>query len=279
MARHTKRTKRRDFSGQSFNGADFSNQDLRYADFSQTSFAGCDFSNSELEHSSFAGASLTGVDFSNTSLDESDFIGASLSGCDFSNAALESADFSNARVSGCVFDNADTDGCIGLEGSASAGRASTAIGRHLVQQSGHVVNVNTMGSSGRQGRSGAITTSLGAVFGNAFAAIGQTNNWMDVTVGGSIIDLGWLRFETSGDIPGESPSISSTGSHHGNIDARIADFGFSEWLLRAESIGGGNVRLSARNSESEATGEFWEIILQRGESVEVLGGTVYNQLD
>ena len=105
------------------------------------------------------------------------------------------------------------------------------------------------------------------------------NNVVDLSVGQSIIEFGWLRFESNGEVPSESPSINSWGAHHGEIDARLVDFGFEEWLLRAESIGGGRIRLSARNSESAQSGEFWEVTLERGQSVKVLGGTVYNQLD
>jgi hypothetical protein len=279
MARRNKRSIGKSYANQSLNGADFSNEVLQHSDFSGSSLTGCDFSSADLEHSSFANAALTGVDFSSSSLEESDFRGASLSGCDFSSANLENADFTNAKISGCDFNNADTDGCKGLERTVGAVRQAKNTREGIIQQSGHVVNIGTGGSSGRPGRAVISSSSFGAVFGNVFSAIGRVNNVVDLTIGQSIVEFGWLRFESNGDVPSESPSVSSWGAHHGEIDARVVDFGFEEWLIRAESIGGGRIRLSARNSESAQSGEFWEVTLERGESVKVLGGTVYNQLD
>lgn len=279
MARRKKGKGSGDFSGQSLTGVDFSNHELADSDFSGASLAGCDFSNAELERSTFIGASLSGVDFSNSDLDNSNFAGASLTGCDFSNADLENSDFEGARITGCNFDNADTDGCKGLEVSKKSTRGVTIIGGG-VRQSGHVVNSVTgwkSGKVGRAGRAGISGASFDAVFDNAFATIGRAINVSGITVGGSLIDLGWLRFESDGTT--ENPSVSSIGGHHGEIDGRLADFSFSEWLLRAESIGGGKIRLSARNAESDESGEFWEIVLGKSESVEVLGGTLYNELE
>lgn len=244
-----------DFSGQSLTGVDFSNHELADSDFSGASLSGCDFSNAELERSTFKGASLSGVDFSNADLENSDFAGASLTGCDFSNSNLEDSNFDGARVSGCDFDNADTNGCKGLEVPNKPTRGATIIGGG-VRQSGHIVNSVTDWTSGR---------------------VGRAVNISGFTVGGSLIDLGWLRFESDGSTG--NPSVSSIGGHHGEIDGRLADFVFTEWLLRAESIGGGKVRLSARNAESDQSGEFWEIILGKSESVDVLGGTLHNELE
>lgn len=196
-----------------------------------------------------------GVDFTNADLENSDFTGASLTGCDFSNADLEDSNFEGARITGCDFDNADIDGCKGLEVPNKSTRGVAIIGAG-VQQSGHVVNSITGWASG---------------------SIGRAATFSGFTVGGSLIDLGWLRFESDGST--ENPSVSSIGGHHGEIDGRLADFVFTEWLLRAESIGGGKVRLSARSAESNQSGEFWEVILAKSEVVEVLGGTLYNDLE
>ena len=279
MARRKRGKGSGDFSGQSLTGVDFSNHELADSDFSGASLSGCDFSNAELERSTFKGASLSGVDFSNADLENSDFTGASLTGCDFSNADLEDSDFQGARVTGCDFENADTDGCKGLGVPNKSTRGVTIIGGG-VRQSGHVVNSVTGWTSGRvggAGRAGANGASFDAVFDNAFATIGRAINVSGISMGGSLIDLGWLRFESDGSI--ENPSVSSLGGHHGEIDGRLADFVFTEWLLRAESIGGGKIRLSARNAESDESGEFWEIILGKSESVEVLGGTLFNELE
>lgn len=279
MARRKRGKGSGDFSGQSLTGVDFSNHELADSDFSGASLSGCDFSNAELERSTFKGASLSGVDFSNADLENSDFTGASLTGCDFSNADLEDSDFQGARVTGCDFENADTDGCKCLEVPNKSTRGVTIIGGG-VRQSGHVVNSVTGWTSGRvggAGRAGVSGASFDAIFDNAFATIGRAINVSGTSMGGSLIDLGWLRFESDGSI--ESPSVSSLGGHHGEIDGRLADFVFTEWLLRAESIGGGKIRLSARNAESDESGEFWEIILGKSESVEVLGGTLYNELE
>jgi len=297
MARRKRGKGSGDFSGQSLTGVDFSNHELADSDFSGASLSGCDFSNAELERSTFKGASLSGVDFSNADLENSDFTGASLTGCNFSNADLEDSDFQGARVTGCDFENADTDGCKGLEVLNKSTRGVTIIGGGVrqsghvvnsvtgwtsgrVQQSGHVVNSVTGWTSGRvggTGRVGASGASFDAVFDNAFATIGRAINVSGITMGGSLIDLGWLRFESDGST--ENPSVNSIGGHHGEIDGRLADFVFTEWLLRAESIGGGKIRLSARNAESDESGEFWEIILGKSESVEILGGTLYNELE
>jgi uncharacterized protein YjbI with pentapeptide repeats len=273
MARRKRGKGSGDFSGQSLTGVDFSNHELADSDFSGASLSGCDFSNAELERSTFKGASLSGVDFSHADLENSDFTGASLTGCDFSNADLEDSDFQGARVTGCDFDNADTDGCTGLEVVNRSTRGVTIIGGG-VRQSGHVVNSVTGWTSGRVQQSGHVVNS---VTGWTSGGVGGRANFSGITVGGSLIDLGWLRFESDGSI--ESPSVSSLGGHHGEIDGRLADFVFTEWLLRAESIGGGKIRLSARNAESDESGEFWEIILGKSESVEVLGGTLYNELE
>jgi len=279
MARRKRGKGSGDFSGQSLTGVDFSNHELADSDFSGASLSGCDFSNAELERSTFKGASLSGVDFSNADLENSDFTGASLTGCNFSNADLEDSDFQGARVTGCDFENADTDRCKGLEVPNKSTRGVTIIGGG-VRQSGHVVNSVTGWTSGRvggTGRVGASGASFDAVFDNAFATIGRAINVSGITLGGSLIDLGWLRFESDGST--ENPSVNSIGGHHGEIDGRLADFVFTEWLLRAESIGGGKIRLSARNAESDESGEFWEIVLGKSESVEVLGGTLYNELE
>ena len=273
MARRKRGRGSGDFSGQSLTGVDFSNHELADFDFSGASLSGCDFSNAELERSTFKGASLSGCDFSNADLENSDFAEASLTGCDFSNADLEDSDFQGARVTGCDFDNADTEGCKGLEVPNKSTRGATIIGGG-VRQSGHVVNSVTGWMSGRVQQSGHVVNS---VTGWTSGRVGGGASFSGISVGGSLIDLGWLRFECDGST--ENPSVSSIGGHHGVIDGRLADFVFSEWLLRAESIGGGKIRVSARNSESDQSGEFWEITLERSESVEVLGGTLYNELE
>lgn len=273
MARRKRGKGSGDFSGQSLTAVDFSNHQLTDSDFSGASLSGCDFSNAELERSTFKGASLSGCDFSNADLENSDFAGASLTGCDFSNADLEDSDFQGARVTGCDFDNADTEGCKGLEVPNKSTRGATIIGGG-VRQSGHVVNNVTGWTSGRVQQSGHVVNS---VTGWTSGRVGVGASFSGITVGGSLIDLGWLRFECDGST--ENPSVSSIGGHHGVIDGRLADFVFSEWLLRAESIGGGKIRVSARNGESDQSGEFWEITLERSESLEVLGGTLYNELE
>jgi len=291
MARRKRGKGSGDFSGQSLTGVDFSNHELADSDFSGASLSGCDFSNAELERSTFKGASLSGCDFSNADLENSDFAEASLTGCDFSNADLEDSDFQGARVTGCDFDNADTEGCKGLEVPNKSTRGATIIGGGVrqsghvvnsvtgwtsggVRQSGHVVNSVTGWTSGRVQQSGHV---VNGVTGWTSGRVGGGASFSGITVGGSLIDLGWLRFECDGST--ENPSVSSIGGHHGVIDGRLADFVFSEWLLRAESIGGGKIRVSARNGESDQSGEFWEITLERSESVEVLGGTLYNELE
>lgn len=279
MARRKKRAPAKGFSNQSLTGMDFSNEDLQRSDFSGASLTGCDFSSADLTNSSFANAALTGIDFSSGGLDGCDFRGASLSGCDFSSADLQNTDFTAARISGCDFDNADTEGCKGLEITSGATRQAKNTRRGIIQQSGHVVNIGTGGFSGRPGRTGTNAASFGAVFDNVFSAIGHMNSFVDLSVGQTTIDCGWLRLESNGEVGSESPSVNSWGSHRGETDDRIVDFRFEEWLLRAESIGGRKIRLSARNSESAQSGEFWEVILQPGHSIDVLGTTIYNQLD
>jgi hypothetical protein len=68
------------------------------------------------------------------------------------------------------------------------------------------------------------------------------------------------------------------GGGDGDIDTRIVDIGFGHAVVRAESIGANRVRVSVRTADSERTGQPWETILEAGQSLEVLGGTLYNQL-
>lgn len=252
MPRKRRDTAAGDYSGQSLSGVDFSNEDLSGSNFSGCSISGCDFSNADVEKSSFDGSALTGCDFSNADLQESSFVGARLSGCDFGNADLDDADFTDARVTGCDFRNASTDGCTGLDLPKSSGRGVTVSG-----VSGGGI---TIGNSG-------VSFVGGSIIGDGFV------------IGGSRIDMGWLRYE-SGSKRGsiESPSIIASGTEYDDLDTRLVDLRFTHALVRAECIGGRRIRVSLRTAESNETGEPWETTLEEGESIEILGGTLYNQL-
>lgn len=260
MPRKRNKSGGNDFSGESLAGVDFSNHDLTEANFSECALTGCDFRNAEADASSFAGASLTGCDFRNSTIRESTFEGAVLAGCDFRNADLTDSDFTDADLTGCDFRNADTSGCTGLDLTTS-----------------ETTGVNIRGGSSGFSFSGQRVVMHGATIGGNI--VGGHIVGDNIVFGGSLIELGWIRFEAGSRRSEYSGhSISSMGGGDGDIDTRIVDIGFGHAVVRAESIGANRVRVSVRTADSERTGQPWETILEAGQSLEVLGGTLYNQL-
>lgn len=226
---------------------DFSGTDLEELDFSEHSITDCDFT----------GASLCDVTFVRSRLSDCDFTGADLSGCDFTAASLESCDFTGANLLECVFTDVTWNDCDFTDAELSE---CVDIEFDDDDEDRELMTV-------RGGIAGGIS-----ITGPASFISTHTNSRT-----GSVTDLGWIRLECP-PLQGEfiGPSVSISGQIDAHFDTRTADFYFAGLVLRAESMGGGRIRLSFRNEDAASTGNVPEVILEADHFMEFDFGTVSN---
>ena len=209
---------------------------------------------------SYANQALTGLSLANLKLTSFDFTNASLTGCDFANADITESDFTNASLTGCDFTNADITDCTGL----TSDQLQTSI--------------DTVNSRRRQ-----VMFNSSRSFDSSAVSVGNMSFQSQSFITGthfeqSSLNFGWLHCECDGS--NGIQQVSQFGQYDGVLDSRVVDFRYEDdWLVRAESIGGLKVRVSARNAESEGTGDFWEVILELDESINLFGMTITNQID
>lgn len=234
-------------AGKHLHDRDFSGNYLEDSDFAEHTIADCDFSGADLSGCDFAGAKVDNCDFIGAELSECDFTGAILDNCDFTGASLDRCVFTEVTWNECDFTGANTSNCVDLEFEDDDNE-----------------DRGTFGVSG--GSIGGISITGGAAFIST-----HTNSKT-----GYVADLGWIRLESPPNHGILGPSVSIFGQTDSLFDVRTVDFTFAQFVLRAESIGGGKIRLSMRDEESALTGEVQETILEARQQMRFNFGTVYN---
>ena len=154
----------------------------------------------------------------------------------------------------------------------------------MSQKRKHNKNASSIRISANETRSTQIVSFTGNVVGSniggfSFQEQGGAVNYIASTHEGRTIDFGWIRLETPPNDTGiVGPVVSHFGQFDGWIDTRIVDFDFMSEILRAESIGGGRIRVSIRNEESAVNGLSLESILEPGEQISAGDSTLFNLL-
>lgn len=152
----------------------------------------------------------------------------------------------------------------------------------MSQKKKHDKNASSIRISASETRSTQMVSFSGNISGNNigginFVGANSAFSHISVTSEGSTIDLGWVRLVTpTNNENTDGPSISHYGQFDGWIDTRIVDFDFMSEILRAESIGGGRIRVSVRNEDSAVNGLSFESILEPGEQISAGDSTLFN---